>query len=75
MLRYFYTGHVDEQVLTGDSGRELLEMADKYQLDALKNDLEGRLTAQVNIHTVLSFVRLALRLTVPKLKKVGSTND
>ncbi len=73
MLRYLYTGRVHAKVLADAASLELLTMADEYELSsALKSDLEERFVSQVNTHNVLSFVRPALTMSAPKLKKVGS---
>ena len=48
MLKYLYTGRLPEE-LTTQNLAELLKIADKYQLELLKSDTEGKLILRFNI--------------------------
>ena len=70
MLDYLYGGHIGSEAL-GGYGVELLQLADKYQLMALKRYMEHYLSTTANTENAIRLVRLADAHNAPVLFEVG----
>ncbi|KAL7303427.1 hypothetical protein TKK_0004610 [Trichogramma kaykai] len=67
MLRYIYTGSVECQEFS--STAELLEAADRYQLEELKNKCEQLLSSKLSIKNCVEALAIADKLNLNRLKK------
>jgi len=84
MMEYLYTGQIpdiigrgefnpdEEGSLSDDALRtiQLLELADRFMLDHLKQLCEGILKPLVDVHTCESMVDVALRMNAPQLEEL-----
>lgn len=66
MIRYIYTGEVTN---ISDLVEELVDVADKYDLNDLKNMCENELISDIDIDNVDSLISLADRYRLDNLKK------
>ena len=56
MLKYLYTGELTEELATEDFV-ELLKIAEKYQLELLKSDCEGKLILRFVVCSIINIER------------------
>ena len=61
LIRYIQTGEIDDSLET--SARDLLLIADKYDVCELKIFAKGQLANDINIETVCATLNLAMLIT------------
>ena len=69
MLNFIYTGNVSSQDAILDIASELLKVADKYQLDLLKNICEESLCSTLKVINCVEYLVLGDMYNAVKLKK------
>ena len=86
MLNFIYTGGTNDNVLK-EKSKELLEAADKYQLDVLKSICEDHLCSNLHINNALENLvfgdfhqasklrRMAMKVIASNLVKVVETKE
>ena len=67
LLSYLYTDNVDN-LPSGSKARDLLPVAEKYDLDGLKNLCGEALTQQIDLHTVVDLALLSDMYNVENLR-------
>ena len=71
MLNFIYTGNVSSQDAILDIASELLKVADKYQLDLLKNICEESLCSTLKVINCVEYLVLGDMYNAVKLKKIA----
>ena len=70
MLRFIYTGDTKEDVLK-EKSRELLNLAEMYQLDVLKNICEDKLCSTLTISNSIEYLVLGDMHQADKLRRMA----
>lgn len=71
MLTFIYTGDLNKEKVLTEKASELLEAADKYQLDFLKEVWEEKLCSILTVDNSVEFLVLGDLFQAPKLKKMA----
>lgn len=71
MLTFIYTGDLNKEKVLTEKASELLEAADKYQLDFLKDVWEEKLCSILTADNSVEFLVLGDLFQAPKLKKMA----
>jgi len=71
MLSFIYTGNVSSYDSLGEIASELLEAADRYQLDLLKNICEESLCSTLKVTNCVEYLVLGDMYHTSKLKKTA----
>lgn len=68
-LRFVYSGELDDSDMeSSDSLSELLLLADRYEMDSLKELCEGELVGRVDHESALTLISIADHFNASKLK-------
>ena len=71
MLTFIYTGDLKKEKVLTEKASELLEAADKYQLDFLKEVWEEKLCSILSADNSVEFLVMGDLFQAPKLKKMA----
>ena len=71
MLTFIYTGDLKKEKVLTEKASELLEAADMYQLDLLKEVWEEKLCSILNVKNSVEFLVLGDLYQAPKLKNMA----
>ena len=70
-LRFVYSGKLDDSDMdSSDSLSELLLLADRYEMDSLKELCEGELVGRVDFESALTLISIADHFNASKLKVI-----
>ena len=74
-LRFIYCGRLDDDQLGADDLSELLLLADRYEMDAMKEVCEWRLAGCVDADTVLGLLSMADHFNLAILRVRSTSNN